>query len=139
MHDCKSWGLLALRLALAIVFIQHGYGKLFGGNPGMEAFTGMVAALGFPLPAIFAYAAALSEFVGGLALLVGAYTKIAGAFIGIVMLVALFGVQKFAFPSADVDLALLGGAVALFCLGGGRFSVMHYFGKGDCCGEGTCK
>ena len=100
----------------------------------MDAFTGMVASLGFPLPVIFAYAAALSEFVGGLLILVGAYTKIAGALLGIVMLVALFGVKKFTFPLADIDLALLGGIIALYYLGAGRLSVRHKKNE-DCCGN----
>ncbi len=122
--DCKSCGLLALRIAIGVIFILHGYGKLFGDAPGMEMFTGMVAGLGFPAPALFAYAAALSEFLGGIAILLGVATRVFSVLIGIVMLVALIGVKKFAFPMADLDFALLMTCVALFCMGPGKYSLM---------------
>lgn len=138
--SCKSCGLLALRIAIGVIFILHGYGKLFGHAPGMEMFTGMVAGLGFPAPALFAYAAALSEFLGGIAILLGVATRVFSALIGIVMLVALVGVKKFAFPMADIDLALLMISIALFCMGPGKYSVMAMAcgkkeeGEDGCCG-----
>lgn len=127
---CGGYGLLALRVATGVIFMMHGYGKLFGGNPGMDAFTGMVAKLGFPLPSLFAYLAALSEFLGGIALILGVWTSVASIFLAIVMLVALFMVKKLSFPMADIDLALLASVVALHCLGAGKWSLMK-----TCCGS----
>lgn len=121
--SCKGWALLALRIAVGGIFIFHGWGKLFGNAPGMTAFTGMVGMLGFPAPVLFAYAAALSEFFGGIAVLLGVFTRAAATLIGIVMLVALVLVKKFSFPAADVDLSLLATAVALALMGAGAYSV----------------
>lgn len=122
-EKAKNIGLLALRLGIGVIFVMHGYGKLFGNAPGMTAFTGMVGKLGFPLPGLFAYAAALSEFFGGIALLLGLYTEIFAGLIGIVMLVALVMVKKFKFPGADIDLSLLTTAIALALVGPGKWAL----------------
>ncbi len=122
-EQCTDVALLILRLTIGVIFILHGYGKLFGDAPGMVAFTGMVAQLGFPAPGFFAYAAALSEFFGGIALLFGIATNIAALLIAVVMLVALVGVKKFALPSADIDFALLAIAIAVYAMGPGKYAV----------------
>lgn len=122
-HKCKAYGLLALRLSAGIIFVIHGYGKLFGNMPGMDAFTGMVGKIGFPFPAFFAYVAALTEFVGGLLLIAGVGTQIVSVLLAIVMLVAWGMVKKFALPAGDADFALLAMMISLFCTGPGRFSV----------------
>lgn len=123
VQKCTKWGLLALRIAAGVIFIFHGYGKLFGDSPGMTGFTMMVGKIGFPLPAFFAYVAALAEFVGGIAMLLGAWTRAAAAFVGVNMLVAIILVKKFALPAIDPDLTLLAISVALICMGPGEYSV----------------
>lgn len=123
-EQCVDIALLILRVAVGVIFIFHGYGKLFGGAPGMVAFTGMVAKLGFPAPALFAYAAAFAEFFGGIAVLLGVFTDVAAILIAIVMLVALVGVKKFSLPAADVDLSLLAITLALYFMGPGKYTVM---------------
>ncbi len=135
--NCKALGLLGLRIAIGIIFISHGYGKLFGNAPGMEMFTGMVAGLGFPLPALFAYLVALTEFLGGFAVLLGVCARFFSILIGIVMLVALVAVKKFSFPAGDVDLALLMITVALATSGPGMYSLATMMGKHD--ENGCCK
>lgn len=128
---CLDCALLVLRLAAGVIFVLHGYGKLFGGNPGMTAFTGMINGLGFPAPALFAYLAALTEFLGGIALILGVFVPPAAALLVIVMLVAWGAVKKFALPAGDPDFALLAISVALFMTGAGRHTVMSLFGKKD--------
>lgn len=120
---CQDTALLVLRIAMAIVFIYHGYGKLFGPMPGMAGFTGMVAKIGFPLPAFFAYIAALAEFLGGIALLLGTRTRLFSALIGVNMIVAIVFVKQFKLPSIDPDLALLAIAIALMLIGPGAYSL----------------
>ncbi len=115
--------LLVLRIAAGVIFILHGYGKLFGGTPGMTGFTGMVAGMGFPLPIVFAYAAALSEFLGGIALLLGLYTNIFSVLLGIVMVVAFAGAKKLKLPIGDPDLALLGITIAVYLAGPGMYTI----------------
>lgn len=102
----------------------------------MEVFTGMVAGIGFPMPTLFAYAAALSEFVGGIAILLGVYVHVFAALTGIVMLVAISMMKKFVFPLSDPDLALLAISAALVLAGPGRFSLLKQGVK--CCG-GACE
>lgn len=135
-HQCLDWALLILRVALGIVFVYHGYGKLFGNNPGMDKFIQMVAGIGFPAPALFAYLAALSEFVGGIAIILGIYTHVFGTLIAIVMLVAFLIVKKAKIPSGDADLSLFAMAVAIVLAGPGSF-VAWKKGAMGCCG-GTC-
>ena len=120
----KSVGLLVLRLAAGIIFVMHGYGKLFGNAPGMTAFTGMVDKIGFPMPAFFAYLGALVEFLGGIALILGVWVPVASALLFVFMLVAFFGVKKASFPAADVDFALLAIAFSMLFTGPGRYTVM---------------
>ncbi len=62
-------GLLWLRVLMGAGIAYHGYGIVFGGN--MEHFAQSVAHLGFPRPEIFAWAAALSEFLGGILIALG--------------------------------------------------------------------
>jgi putative oxidoreductase len=122
--------LLVIRVALGLIMALHGYGKLFGGQPGMEMFTGMVAGLGFPLPTVFAYAVALTEFFGGLAILIGLCTRKAAALVSVVMLVAFGMVKKFGLPKGDADLALLAMAVSLVLAGPGALSLDATCAKG---------
>lgn len=133
-HDSASWGLLALRITVGLVLVFHGFGKLFGHTPGMEAFTGMVGGMmGFPMPIFFAYAAALIEFFGGLALLLGIGTCVAGSLSAIVMAVAFIFVHKFSLLGGDAALVVLGGALALAGTGAGRFSLDAVCRKQNAC------
>lgn len=120
--DMLDKALLVLRIVAGIVFVLHGWGKLTG-NPSIEMFAGMVGGLGFPMPMFFAWVVALTEFVGGLALILGVLVRPAAILLSIVMLVALFMVKKMTFPAADIDFALLGISIALALTGPGRFSV----------------
>jgi putative oxidoreductase len=84
-------GLLVLRFAGLGLAIFHGWGKLSGLLAGTSRFAEGVAAMGFPMPVVFAWAAALSEVVGGLLVFLGFGTRIAAAFCAITVAVAAFG------------------------------------------------
>lgn len=135
---CADWGLLILRIALGIIFILHGWGKLFGGAPGMEGFTMMVMKIGFPAPVVFAYVAALTEFLGGIAMLLGIFTRVFGPLIAFVMLVAFITVKK-GLPAGDPDLALFAMAIALTLMGPGRFSLTGMMKKDKVHKDGGCE
>lgn len=87
-----GWGLALLRAALGIIFVVHGWDKLFG-EAGVAGFAGLVASLGFPAPAVLAWLVALLEFLGGLALLVGWLTRWIAAALFLEILVATFAVH----------------------------------------------
>lgn len=132
----KALALLVLRVALGVILVMHGYDKLFG-SIGMEAFTGMVTKIGFPIAPFFAYLSACTEFFGGLCILLGLFTRIAGTLIAINMFVAWSAVKGFALPKGDIDLALL--AIGLsFALSAdaGAYSVDAWLRKNKMLGMG---
>lgn len=75
--------LLVLRLVLAVVMIAYGYPKLFMFSKQVQS----VSALG--LPGWLAYFSIAAEFLGGLAVLFGLFTRLAALGILIDMLVAI--------------------------------------------------
>lgn len=87
-------------------------------------FVEDVAALGFPAPAFFAWAAVLSEVVGGALLALGLLTRGAGLAVTVTMLVAAF-LQKAGDPMWERLPALGCAWVGMYAvaLGSGRFGL----------------
>ncbi len=120
----SEWSALFLRIAVGVIFIAHGQQKLFGGLVGFGQY---LESLGVPLPNIFAIIVALVEFLGGIALLLGLFTRWAALLLAINMLVAILrvhlphgltGANGFEFP-----LALLAAVLSLALTGPQRFSI----------------
>jgi putative oxidoreductase len=76
--------LLVMRLALGIIMVAHGSHKVFG---GLHQFTQNVAHMG--LPVWLGYAAAFTEFLGGILVLAGLFTRAAAFAICIELGVAI--------------------------------------------------
>jgi putative oxidoreductase len=70
----SDFGLLFLRVGLGVAFMAHGLPKLSG---GAETWEKLGSNVGLPMPVVFGFLAALSEFVGGLMLIAGAYFRVA--------------------------------------------------------------
>ena len=87
-------------------------------------FAEDVAALGFPLPGFFAWAAAMSEVAGGVLVALGLCTRLSAVSLAFTMGVASFVVHKQA-PILDQHIALLYfvGFVFLAISGAGRLSI----------------
>jgi len=125
LEKLRPLALLLLRVALGVIFIYHGYPKLFGHTrQTMDAFVHM----GFP--PYFAYLAGVIEFFGGCLLIVGLFTRIAGLLIAGEMAVALVQVHKIledprAVHNYEFPLALATAAFALATLGAGLISFDH--------------
>ena len=120
-----GWGALPLRLVLGLVFAVHGAQKLFGfGLAGAAEFLG---SLGVPLPTIAAAGLIAVELLGGVALLLGAWTRIVAALLAADMLVAILTVHLrggfFVPDGVEFVLTLLGGCLALVGLGAAAGSV----------------
>ena len=117
--------MLVLRVVLAAVFITHGYAKVFG--MGFSGVTGMFSKMGVPLPMIMAPIVALVEFLGGIALLLGAFTRAAAFLIACDMLGAIILVHAkngYAAPKGvEAVLGNFGMAVAIALLGAGAYSL----------------
>lgn len=86
-----SPNLLPLRIAIGAVFIMHGGRTLF--INGIPWFAGYLQSHGIPLPMAGAVVAAAVEFIGGIAMIIGFYPRIAGFFLAIDMVVAFFAVH----------------------------------------------
>jgi putative oxidoreductase len=83
-------GIALLRIFAGVaLMLGHGIGKL----PPSDQFIERTGALGFPVPVVFAWAAAFSEFLGGAFLALGFLTRVSSFFIICVMLTALIGVH----------------------------------------------
>lgn len=121
-------GPLFLRLALAWIFIVHGYPKLFTQSPGIKGFSNNLSNLGVPVPLFFACVVGLAEFFGGIALLVGVATRWAALLLAVNMVVAILKVtHKKGFtkgPEAgyEFNVIILAGALALLVWGPGILS-----------------
>lgn len=108
-------GVFGLTLALG-----HGLSKVRG---DMGQFAQGVAALGFPFPLFFAWCASLAEFLGGLLVAVGLFTRPAAAFAGFTMLVALFRHRADPFGRMEMALLYLTVMAAVVLVGAGPWSL----------------
>ena len=121
--------LLALRLALGVVMVGHGYPKVFGGLTNTVHFIGSLG-----LPGWLGVVLAFAEFFGGLAILIGLFTRFAALLLLVDMGVAiwkvhwkhgLLGEGGYQFP-----LALAAIAFALIFFGAGPISLDAIRGGG---------
>ena len=117
-------GLTLLRIFTGVALMMaHGIGKV----PPSDGLVTRAGEFGFPLPPLFAWAAGLSEFVGGAFLALGFLTRVSSFFIVCTMLTALIGVHR-ADPFGKQELAFLYFFIALaFMLkGAGDWSIDRY-------------
>jgi putative oxidoreductase len=114
-------GALGLRVFAGLAMaLAHGLGKV----PPSEGFVGAVAELGFPVPGLFAWAAGLSECLGGLLLAVGLATRPSALVLCFTMAVAAFGTHGGDAFSAQEKALLYLVVFGYFLLAGaGRFSI----------------
>lgn len=125
-----TWAMLPLRLALGTIFIAHGAQKVFGSfeGPGLRTFMNFPPPYSFMRPGwLWMGAAAVSELLGGILVLLGLFTRVGAFLIFCIMLTAMLGVHwsKGFFMSnqgVEFTLALLGMSLALLVAGGGQAS-----------------
>jgi putative oxidoreductase len=123
---------LLLRITLASVFIQTGWGKL----NDLGQVTGYFTQLGIPAPGLNAAMAAGTEFFGGILLLVGLGTRLVSLPMAFTMVVAiltakrenldglttLFGFEEWSYLVMFLTVAIVGpGGFSLDALLGRRF------------------
>ena len=114
-------GLVLVRVGFGLsLALAHGLGKL--SHP--DQFVNGLTQGGFPAPALLAWIAILSEFVGGLLLALGLFARPAAAFVIGTLGVAAFHVHG-ADPYQKKELALAYVVIGLAVLiaGPGRFSL----------------
>ena len=124
---------LVVRVVLGFVFIAHGGQKLFGwfGGGGLHGTTAFFRIVGIPAPDAFAYVVGITEFFGGVLLVVGFLTFVAALGLLIDMAVAIAMVSHaFSFFSQtkvgygwELNLALIALAAAVLIMGAGAWSL----------------
>lgn len=86
---------LVVRMPVGIILASHGAQKLFGwfGGYGLEGTGQWMASIGLEPGYLMALLAGSAEFFGGLALILGLFTRPAAALSAFTMLVAIFNVH----------------------------------------------
>ena len=124
LNSLQPLGLAILRVALAVIFIYHGYPKLVRADAMMRQFF-----IQHGFPGYFVGLAGILECVGGGLLLLGLFTRPAALLLAAEMLIAIWKVKMvhgvFAVNEYQFELALAAACVALATMGAGRLSVDH--------------
>lgn len=134
----NRWSPLPLRLIVGIGFLEHGYAKLIHGP---AHFAAILHAMGVPAPEMMAWLTIITELVGGVAVLLGAFIPLASVPMAAVLLVAMFTVHlpygfssiklqavtsagaQFGPPGYEVDLLYLACLAALVMGGSGPLAL----------------
>jgi len=135
-----SWAPIFARLTLGIIFFAHGSQKLLGwfGGSGWSGTIQFFEQSG--VPAFLAVLLIITEFFGGIAIILGFFTRLAALGLTIAMLVAIFKVHLqngfflnwFNVPNMghgiEYSLALIGLSLSLLVWGAGNLSVDQMVG-----------
>ena len=136
-----AWAPLPIRLAVGYGFVAHGYAKL---SRGPETFAVVLHTLGVPDPLFAAWAATLTELIGGAAVMAGVLIPWVSIPMMVVLLTALITVHlpygffsvkfaevtetgiKFGSVGYEILLLYLAGLVALVLGGPGELSLERW-------------
>jgi len=122
--------LLVGRVALGIIFVLSGWGKLMG----LSAFSASLAGRGVPAAELWAVIGAAVEFLGGAMIVLGLATRYAAVLMILFVIVAT-GISHRFWEYADPqqfrmqqvnfmkNLAIIGGFVVMLAVGGGRLAL----------------
>lgn len=131
-------GLLVMRLALGVIMVVHGYHNVFS---GLHHHVDIVHSLG--MPNWLGYVSAFTEFLGGLLVLAGLFTRVAAFALAIDMFVAIWKVHwhngligAVDRPGFEFPLAVFALAFALIFFGAGPIAFDHVLRGG---GSGAAK
>jgi putative oxidoreductase len=124
LNSLQPLGLAVLRVALAVIFIYHGYPKLVRADAMMRQFF-----IQHGFPGYFVGLSGILECVGGGLLLLGLFTRPAALLLAAEMLIAIWKVKivhgVFAVNEYQFELALAAACVALATVGAGSLSMDH--------------
>lgn len=123
-----SW--LLIRCAAGLILAVHGWRKIANGP---EAVAPTFAKLGYAYPLLVVYTLILVEFVGGLAIAAGVFTRFFAAAVTIEMAIIfmLYLPNGFAWLNRGYEFVLLWGLItlAIWWKGGGPYSVDRRLGR----------
>ena len=126
LNKHRHIGLLVLRIGIGLMFILHGAPKLFGGVEKWEKLGMAMATLGIGFaPVFWGFMAAVSEFFGGICLILGFVFRPACILLTITMLVAaishLSRGDGLGGASHAIELGIV--FLSLILIGAGRYSL----------------
>jgi len=126
----NKYSFLILRIITGIILAAHGSQKLFGwfGGYGLEGVGKWMDSIGLHPGYLMALMSGSVEFFGGLALILGLFTRLAGLATTILLLVAIVSVHLnnglfLANNGFEFALALIASTITLTIEGGGKFSI----------------
>jgi putative oxidoreductase len=138
------WAAIPLRLIVGYGFMEHGFAKL---SRGPEAFAAILQTMGVPAPHLMAWLTILTELIGGLAVLLGAFIPLVSLPMAAILFVAMLTVHlpygfssikllsvtsgraQFGPPGYELDLLYLACLAALVFGGPGPMAIDRYFRK----------
>ncbi|QYJ03393.1 DoxX family protein [Nocardioides panacisoli] len=119
-------GPLLLRIGVGGVFAAHGWQKF---DNGVSNFAPTLEAENVPAPEVVAWLITIAEGIGGIALILGVFTRLVtlpliAVMVGAIVLIkAEVGFIVMDGPGAELDTALLAGLLGLLFIGPGRLSL----------------
>jgi len=123
----RDIGILLLRLSTGIGFVfVHGWGKIFGGAELWTIIGKSMSNLGITFtPGFWGFMASISEFGGGILILLGLFTRPASAFMAFTMMVAVITHLSRLDPWNKViyPVEMLGVFLCLLFIGAGKYSL----------------
>lgn len=124
-HSLALWGMVPLRVVVGLVFLMHGAQKLF--IFGLAGTSDIMGKLGLPIPTVCAVVVIAAELLGGAAILLGAFTRLAGAVLAFEMVIAIIVARLhggfFAPYGYEFELTLLGACLTFALTGPGHVSL----------------
>jgi putative oxidoreductase len=124
-----------LRVGIGLILIPHGAQKLFGwfGGAGFVRFIQIFESLGYKPGTLWVTIVALTEFVGGILLVLGLFTRAAALAVVIFMVVAVHYTSAKGFfwlqQGSEYSLLILIVGVVFLIRGGGEYSLDRKLGR----------
>lgn len=139
-NDARVWAPIPLRLMLGVGFVHHGFHKIAFAGTHWEFIT-LLQWIGVPEANALIWTVSVLELTGGVAILLGAFTRAVAIALILHMLVTLVvvhahqgfdfmhfngmspGGPQFAVPGYEVNLLYVAGLLTLVAIGPGRPSI----------------
>jgi len=123
LHDITHWG---IRASIGAIFIVHSLKKF---DPVWQGWL-----VGIGIPPEMQLPIALAEFIGGIFLIAGIFTRISAAVFSVILLGAIFHIrwENGFFVSQggwEWDLVMLAAVLSIIAVGPGKVSIVNLIKK----------